>query len=60
MSPVTIANYGKIQINKQEPYSKISIQCFRDGDMDVASLLSTTGMLCLSNKGFLLLFILKK
>ena len=22
------------------------------GDMDVASLLSTTGMLCLSNKGF--------
>lgn len=32
---------------------------FRVGDMDVASLLSTTGMLCLSNKGFLLLFILK-
>ncbi|RSN95902.1 hypothetical protein EA761_04865 [Acinetobacter pittii] len=28
MSPVTIANYGKIQINKQEPYSKSSIQCF--------------------------------
>ena len=31
---------------------------FRVGDMDVTSLLSTTGMLCLSNKDFVT-FILK-
>ncbi len=32
---------------------------FRVGDMDVVSLLSTTGMLCLSNKGFCYFLSLK-
>ncbi len=32
---------------------------FRGGDMDVAWLLSTTGMLCLSNKGFCYFLSLK-